>query len=407
MNRQDAAVATARSGTASAIRILDETTVAVSSVARAGTLLSGLDENTLLHAGPPLRRLPSGPLLTSLAGALRLSSPGLTAVAARKRIQQGDVRLLSAHEHGAVLPAAGALSRDMAVVEVTSSRGHRAVCPLNEGAGATLRFGFDGDATLDRLRWMADVAAPALHTTLVDLDLTAVLATSLRRGDECHGHTAAGRDILLLAAARSAAWSDKVSGWAQVLNWAADNVHFFNSFAVAAARVLAMAAADVPNSRLVTAICSNGQDLGVRAEGISNRWFTCESPLPSSHNWPTRPLPHPLIGDSFAMEVIGLGAAALDASPASCGYFGLRPDDVAAVISHTSSLSSGVSRRWLVPQRDFAGTALGLHLDLISASQQGPAVDHAVIDATQGQLGAAISYLPTEPFADCARQELQ
>lgn len=392
-----------------AIRRIDTTRARITDVTLAGRVLVDLDDLTVLHPGPPLQQAPSGPLLSGLAGALRVTRRDLSQAQARSMIQRGEVRLQGAHEHGAVLPAAGGLSRDMAVVVVESDDGHRAMCPLNEGSGPTLRFGNDADDTIAQLRWMAGVVMPALGRTLAGHELTEMMATSLRRGDEGHGRTVAGRDLLLLAAALSAAAAGAPPRWAETLAWAADNIHFFNSFTVAAARVLAMAAADTPGSRLVTAIASNGHELGVRAEGLSPTWFTTRSPKPTRRTWPGAVIgePHPLIGDSFAMEVVGLGAAALDAAPASCEYFGLRNRDVAQVVARSAVLSRATSDRWLVPQRGYGGTPLALDLDLIREAGHGPAVDHAVLDATagRGQLGAAVTYLPLEPFIDCARQE--
>lgn len=383
-----------------AVKRLDSALASIARITRAGDVLPILDNDTLLHPGPPLREPPKGPLLAGLAGALRVTRPELSRRQAREWVARGNVRLLSAHEHNAVLPAAGGLSRDMAVVSVVSDRGHQAACPLNEGTGRTLRFGYDDEPTIARLCWMADVVAPALDEPLRTHELTALLAASLRRGDEGHGRTIAGRDLLLLAAARRAARSP-AAGWPDALEWAATNHHFFNSFAVAAARVLAMSAAGVPGSRLVTAIASNGQELGIRVEGTSSYWLTAPSPAPAGGP------AHPLIGDSFAMEVVGLGAAALDAAPASLDYFGCSQGDVYDVVSHTAAISRGTSTRWLVPQRGFAGTSLGLDPRLIVDSGRGPAVDHAVLSASLdgGQLGAALTYLPITPFTARPNEE--
>jgi Protein of unknown function (DUF1116) len=385
---------------AEALKALDRERVAVRGVLPARAVVPELDNGLLLHAGPPL--MPdelAGPLLKAAAGTLVLDGQVPTCTAAYRELRSGRVRLRPAHECGGVVAAAGVVSASTPVVVVARGNGAMTFSPLSEGAGRTLRFGCWDERIAANLEHMRDEVAPVLNAAFAEaeVEVTGLIAASLRRGDEGHGRTVAGRDLLLAALGPALARTCPSTGrLSRVLAWVAGNRHFFNTFCITAAKALADAAAVVQGSPLVTAIASNGVRLGIRADGISGEWFV--APAPAA---PDAARVHPLIGDSFAAEVAGFGCAALRAAPAAASYLGFDQAKATRIVAGIRSISASASTRFLVPADDFTGTPLGLDLRAIVDRQAGPVVSAATISTRDGvgQAGATLASLPVAPFA--------
>lgn len=393
-----------------AVARMDSTTVMWRGVRPAATVCSLLDARTFLHAGPPLApEEVDGPMMGGLVGALIFEGEADSPAQARAIVDSGGINLVPCHEVGAVGAATGIVSRSMPVVVVEADDGAQSFSPLNEGAGPALRFGCFNHSTIHQLHWMREVAGPVLHqgARASELELTDLLSTALRRGDECHGRTVAGRDAVLAGLAShlldAPVAAKDVAG---TLHWAASNRHFFNSLAIVTAKALAIAAEGIPLSPVVTTIASNGRRLGIRVSGMPDRWFVAEAPQGRPALFPgfSPADAAPITGDSFSTEVAGLGCAALTAAPAAGRYFGVSPVEAASITRRMRAVSAGVSSRFLVPSEGYNGTPLGINTHQIAHTLLTPMVNHAVLHrlAGEGQIGAGISELPVAPFVAAA-----
>ncbi|MET0227425.1 MAG: DUF1116 domain-containing protein, partial [Actinomycetes bacterium] len=112
-------------------------------IGRAGDLLPGLDDRTLLHAGPPIDWAEMcGPLRGAIIGAAIYEGIAADPAEAVRLAEQGGLRFGPCHERGAVGPMAGVVSASMPVwVVENGASGNRAFCTLNEGLGKVLRYG--------------------------------------------------------------------------------------------------------------------------------------------------------------------------------------------------------------------------------------------------------------------------
>jgi hypothetical protein len=390
------------------LAILDTTTVTLVGVREARLVSDAVGPRRYLHAGPPLSldELP-GPLRGALVGALLLEGEAADRAEAARILDGGELELAPCQEAAAGGAIAGVVSPSMPVVLVESSRGNRAFSPLNEGLGNALRFGANSEATLRRLR---DVVAPVLDraAACADVDLTEIQAEALRRGDEGHNRTVAAGAVLV---ARLASWAIRTApdraAAADALEDARCNPHFFNPFSIAAAKAIADAAHGIPGSPIVTGAGGNGLRFGIRVSGLGERWFT--APAPTS-----RPMlfegfspedAQPMLGDSPLIETIGLGGCALSAAPAVCSYVGGAPADLSRIVSEVRAIAAGVSSRFLIPFESFAGTPLGLDVTRVAVTGIEPVTTTGLAHrrAGVGQVGAGLTRLPVEPFADAAR----
>ena len=399
-----------------------ETTVArmaaadpwVVAVARAGDVVPGMRRDVLLHAGPPLDDGELvGPLLGALTGALRYEGLAQSDDEARRLLDGGHVGLSPAHDHAAVGPMAGVVSWSMPVFVVRDpATGATAHVTINEGLGRTLRFGANGPDVLERLHWLADVAAPTLHAALDlsgGLSLRELITEALTRGDECHNRNKAATAQLCrtLAPAIVRANHDKEAA-ADVLAFMGGNDHFFLNLSMAAGKVATLAAGAVPGSPVVTTIAGNGVEMGIRTAGTGDRWFTAPAPRAREGRWLDGRGPDEagaVMGDSFVTEVNGLGAFALAAAPAISTYIGGTVDALAAVAQEMYAITVTEHPHYRVPYLDYRGTAFGIDVDKVAAAGVAPVVNAGLAskEAGVGQVGASLVRLPLSCFQDAAR----
>ena len=190
-----------------ALKAFDETRVILRGVRPAGEVVKEVGPRRFLHSGPPLElsEIP-GPMRGAIIGALVFEGEAADLSEAERLLDGGEMELLSCHHAGGVGAMAGIVSPQMPVLvgENDADPTQRVFSPVNEGLGQALRFGSNDPKTLARLRWIADVAAPILNAALAEaeeLDLTAMVAEGLRRGDECHNRNVATSASLVCAPA--------------------------------------------------------------------------------------------------------------------------------------------------------------------------------------------------------------
>lgn len=391
--------------------LADAEAVAVG-VRRAGEVTDAVGPRRFLHAGPPLGGEDlTGPMRGAVLGALVLEGEAADLRSAGELLDSGEISLTPCHFAGGVGAMAGVISPSIPVVEVEGVGGRRAFAPLNEGLGEALRFGATSDRVVARLRWMSDVLTPVLHASLAavgGVDIVALQAEGLRRGDECHNRNVASTAALLAHLAptlvRTAPDTETA---AAVLEFLAGNPHTFLSFSMAAGKVIgdaAHAAAGTPG--LVTAICANGRRMALRVSGVDD-WITAPAPLgePKVFSGFTVEDACPAMGDSFMTETIGLGAFALTAAPAISSFIGGTHEEAEEHVDAMRRICRGSSERFLVPSDGFAGTPVGIDVDLVCRTGITPIVNNGFAhrDPGVGQVGAGLTRLPIEPFLRARR----
>ena len=390
---------------------LNQTRCFLVDVAPAGSVIEGVTETRYLHAGPPLgaAELPA-PMRGALAAVLIFEGRCASLEEADYLLRSGDLELGSANESGAVGAVAGIISPSMPVVVAESVDGGIAYSPLNEGLGKVVRYGATDDASIDRLRWMRDELGPTLSSAIrrvESVELTAMQAEGLRRGDECHNRNVASSAALVCRLAAAICEVADSGRAARVLAAVAANPHFFLPFSMASAKVVASMAHGIPHSPIVTVMSSNGVEFGIQVSGCGDTWFTAPAPVgrPKLFDGFVQAEAHPAMGDSFITECIGLGACALNAAPAISSFLGTSPAQGRAVVDIMYGLNAGRSDRFRVPFDDYAGTPIGIDVNRVLKHDSGPYANVGIAhrDAGRGQVGAALMQLPVRPFIDAAK----
>jgi hypothetical protein len=368
----------------------------------------GLEPGTFFHAGPPIAwERASGPLRGALIGAMLFEGLADSPGEAETRLASGrGITLDPCHHHRTVGPMAGVVSPSMWMLEVADAEhGGTAYCSLNEGLGKVLRYGAYGPEVIDRLRWMGEVLGPVLRATLErtgPIDLRALAAQALQMGDELHNRNRAATSLLLreIAPAVVEAAPDRA---AEVLRFINGNDHFFLNAGMAAAKVSADAARDVPGSSLVVAMARNGTDFGIQVSGLGDRWFTGPAGVPDGlylgEYGPDDA--NPDIGDSTITETSGLGGFAMAAAPAIVRFVGGDVSDAVAATTSMYEITLAEHPAYQIPGLGFRGTPVGIDVTLVARTGLLPVVNTGIAGrvAGTGQVGAGLVSPPAAAFA--------
>ena len=363
----------------------------------------------ILHAGPPIAWAKMcGPMQGAIVGAIVYEGWAADVEAAEELAASGKIDFAPCHHHGAVGPMAGVISPSMPVwVVANPEQGNRACCNLNEGLGKALRFGANGEEVLARLRWMAEVLAPALGAALEvlgGLELKPLMAQALHMGDEIHNRNVAASCLLLRrlvpALLRTAVAPAEV---AAVVDFIAGNDHFFLNLSMAACKAMLDAAHGVAGSSLVTAMARNGVEFGIRLSGTGDAWFTAPAPLVDGLLFPgyTAADAAPDLGDSAITETAGLGGFAMAAAPAIVQFVGGSPQDALANTLAMTHVTLGRNGAFTLPALDFTGTPAGIDARSVVDTGIAPIINTGIAHraAGIGQIGAGITRAPLACFA--------
>jgi hypothetical protein len=93
---------------------------------------------------------------------------------------------------------------------------------------------------------------------------------------------------------------------------------------------------------MVTAMCRNGVDFGIRLSGTGAQWFTTPAPVVDGLYFPGYTIADaaPDLGDSAITETAGLGGFAMAAAPAIVKFVGGTPQDAVANTMEMTHITS-------------------------------------------------------------------
>lgn len=373
----------------------------------------GLDETTLLHAGPPIDWAhASGPLRGAIIGALLYEGRAASAEEAERIAERGGVTLDPCHHHGAVGPMAGIVSPSMPMFVLRDEEsGVTARCTLNEGLGKVLRYGAYGGEVTERLQWMERVLGPLIARTLErtgPIDVRALVAQALQMGDEGHNRNRAGTSLILRELVGDLIELDAPArDIADVARFINGNDHFFLNIVMPAAKAAADSARDVPGSSMVVAMARNGTEFGVQLSGTGDAWFTAPAAVPDGlylgDYGPDDA--NPDIGDSTITETSGIGGFAMAAAPAIVRFVGGEVGDALRFTRQMYDIALAESNAYQIPILGFRGTPTGIDATLVCRTGIVPAVNTGIAGrvAGTGQVGAGLVEPPMACFAGAVR----
>ncbi len=382
-------------------------------IARAGDVVPGLDDYTILHAGPPTSwEQMCGPLKGAVLGAILFEGWAATLEEAENLAFSGKIRFDSCHHHSAVGPMTGVLPPSMPVFVVKDrASGGVAFASLNEGLGKVLRFGANGVEVLERLAFMRDELMPFLDTLVRmagGIDVKPIVSQALQMGDECHNRNKASSALLLKELVPHVPRVDMpVEAVERCLSFVSSNEHFFLNLSMAAAKVTMDAARDVDFSTLVTAMTRNGTDFGISVSGLGNCWFTARAKDVDGLFFPGYGPEdaNPDMGDSTITETSGIGGFAMAGAIPIVKFVGGTSEDALRFTRSMYGITVAENSAYGLPALNFRGTPTGIDIRKVIALDELPVLNTGIAhkEAGIGQIGAGVARAPHECFVKALR----
>ncbi len=393
---------------AEAVRRMMDVRASIVDVVPAGEEL-GMKAGDFFHAGPPLTwDRASGPMRGALIGAMLFEGLASDAEEAAAKLAAGEgISLSPCHEHLAVGPMAGVVSPKMWMFKLRDeATGNTAYCSLNEGLGKVLRYGAYNAEVIERLEWMSAVLGPLLQMAVRatgPVDATAIVGQMVQMGDEGHNRNRAGTLMFLreiLPALVSGDADPKDIG--EVCRFVGANDHFFLNVVMPVGKLMGMAASGVPGSSIVTVMCRNGTDFGIRVSGTGDRWFTGPARVPVGlflAGYDENDA-NPDIGDSAITETMGVGGMVMATAPAIVRLVGGAVPDALATTTRMYEITEGENPNFAVPILEFRGAPTGIDVTKVLRTGVLPQINTGMAGAVAGtgQVGAGLVNPPMECF---------
>jgi len=375
-------------------------------IAPAREVIPGMQDKMILHSGPPIEwKHMCGAQQGAIIGMVIYEGWANTPDKARKILDNGEIRLEPNHHHQTVGPMAGTISPSLPVWVVENKAfGNRAFCRQVEG---NQQFGDYSDQALQGLRMWRDVWAPTLKQalqTIGGLDLKPIIAKALVMGDELHNRHTASSSLFANAMAVAITQTEfadkgKVIG---TLKYITNHELIFLGLAMAAGKAIADPARDIEYSTMVTAMCRNGVEFGIRVSGLGDEWFTAPAPLVDGLYMPGYSAKDAGLdmGDSAITETVGWGGFVIGGAPGILSLVGGTPDEALNYSREMKKITLGTHPTYRMPALGFIGAPIGIDIRLVVQTNITPIIDTAIAHKDPGypKIGAGLLRAPAECF---------
>ena len=364
----------------------------------------------ILHAGPPVeyKNMPD-PMQGSCVGAVMFEEWADTEEEARRMLENGEIKFIPCHHCNAVGPMGGITSPNMAVFVVENATdGQKAYCTMNEGIGKVLRFGAYDEEVVNRLRWMRDVLGTTLGKALRSMEnglaVNPLVAKAVAMGDEFHQRNIAAslaflKEVAPIITAMDMEEKDRYD----VIKFLADTDQFFLNIMMATGKAVMDSARKDTDGTIVTAMCRNGYEFGIRIAGMGDEWFTGPVNTPQGLYFTGYDAEDacPDMGDSAITETFGVGGMAMIAAPAVTRFVGAGGyEDALRTSNEMMEIVIDRNPNFTVPTWNFQGICLGIDARLVVEKGITPVINTGIANkvAGKGQIGAGTVHPPIECF---------
>ena len=324
-------------------------------------------------------------------------------------LESGEIEFIPCHHVHAVGPMGGITTGGMAVVKVVNRYDDTVgFCTMNEGIGKVLRFGAYSQDVIDRLHWMADVLGPVLGAAVRSreggLNLNVMIAKAITMGDEFHQRNIAASLVFLKEVTPlilALDWDEQEK--ADVIQFLADTDQFFLNIMMATGKAMVDSARKHEHGCIVTTMCRNGENFGIRIAGMGDEWFCAPVNTPQGLYFTgyTAEDANPDIGDSAITETVGVGGMAMVAAPGVTRFVGAGGfGDAVRVSEEGEAICVDHNPAWTIPTWDFKGTNLGIDIRKVVATGIVPTINTGIANkkAGLGQIGAGTVQAPLGCF---------
>jgi len=371
----------------------------------AGEVIEGLDDYTIIHSGPPIDYEDMVMLhQRGLVSACLFEGWASNQEEAVKLIKSGRIKLLSALDTNTVGAGTGIITKSVAMI-ITEDRatGKRAATFPAEGPnqGGFCGWGLYSKEIADYLRYMREELLPTMKLAckaMGGLATKPILAEGMQMGDENHTRQTAADLLfdkqLLPALFRLDLPKEQIL---KTMDYIVDTPRFFHCFGQGASRAAMLSAIGTPYSTMVTAVCGNGVEFGIKVAGLGDEWFCAPAPMMKGRYTSSKFTEKdqlPWIGDSCVVECAGMGGIAASASPIVCNLRGLKLKDAIAITREMENICISKNHNFPIPNLDFDFLPVGI--DILKVVETGicPEIHGGMFNYQGGLIGAGSARVP-------------
>jgi hypothetical protein len=368
-----------------------------------------MTKTTILHAGPPVTwENMCGAMRGAVAGAIVFEGLATDVEEAARAAASGRITLAPCHQHDCVGSMSGVTSASMYMqIVANKTYGNVSYTNLAEQLARILSMGANDQTVIDRLIWMRDVLGPMLAEAMRfagEIDLRQLLAQALQMGDESHNRNIAGTALLFQKLAPHLLQTSFTTAEKKdVFDFIDSGTYFSGPTWMALCKNAMDAAHGVADSTIVTAMCRNGVEFGVRVSAFDGfTWFTgpaqkITGPMMAGYTEADAGLD---IGDSAITETYGIGGFAMAASPAIVPLVGGTVADAMNCSHEMLDITTTTNPNITIPILNFRGIATGI--DVVKVIETGtlPIINTAMAHREPGigMIGAGFVHPPMEVF---------
>jgi len=371
----------------------------------AGEVIDGLEDHMILHSGPPIeykdmcmlhkRGMVSGVLFEGWAK---------TEQEAVNLIESGAIKIDSALNRNTVGAGTGIITKSVAMIVIEDRKNNtRAATFPAEGPfqGGFCGWGLYSPEIAENLRHMREDLFPVIREMIHNiggLPLKPILAESMQMGDENHTRQSAA-DLLFLKKIVMGMLKTNVpkEELIQAMEYIVDTPRFFHCFGQGSARSALIAASGIPYSTMVTAVCGNALEFGIKVSGLGDRWFTAPAPMMKGRYTSSKYSEKdqlPWIGDSCVVECYGMGGLAAAASPIVCNLRGMKLADGIALTREMEQVCITKNYNFPISNLDFDFLPVGIDIRKVLKTGIAPEIHGGMFNHEGGLIGAGSARIP-------------
>ena len=373
-------------------------------------VVPGLTERTVLHAGPPveLDRMVES-FKHGILGAIQWEGWAKSPEEAEQLIRNGEVTVAPCNNHNTIGTMSGITSPSMAVFVVEDkTHGNFAYANIREETVKALRYGIYNEQVKRKLDWNRDVLAPVVRAGLQEcegVDMINLIARSLHMGDDGHNQNKAANALFALEITpHLLKTGHSKEDIRQVTAWMATDDRFISTAEMAACKTMCLSAHNIEYCSIVTVMCRNGTETGIRVSALGDQWFTAPAPEVDLLFFPgygpedaTKDT-----GDSSITETAGIGAFAMAAAPSMVEFVGGTVADAIIYTRDCNEITVGRNPNFTIPYLDFEGCPIGMDIIKIVRTGITPPINTSIGHKKPGygQVGAGMTRAPLKCFQD-------
>lgn len=380
----------------------------------AGDVIEGLEDKMITHSGPPIAYENMVELhQKGMRHACMIEGWAKTEEEADAMLRSGEVRVVSALDYNTVGAGTGMISKSTPVwiVEDRASGKRTGTFPAEgEFQGGFYGWGNYSEEIVANQKYLKEDVFPYLDAMLKKrggVSLKPILAQGMQMGDENHSRQDAADMIILKQCVMDIIDMDfPPQVLKNVMHYFSQTLRMFHCLGQGASRGAMLNNVGMEHSTVVTAVCGNGVEFGIKIAALGDQWFTAPSPYLEGRYTSskyTKDDALPWCGDSCVVECAGLGGMAAAASPIVSLMRGQKMKESVGQTREMEKICVAKNHNFPIPNMDFDFLPVGIDMRLVLKTGISPILHGGNFNKKGGLIGAGTTRVPMECFEKAMR----